>query len=1023
MRYLGVGSDGSLFQERKAYETLRDQLKFRPTSEHHPLSEADDNPWNQFFADDTLVREINTDLDRLYPQGQETFFQERKDYMDMLRNVLFVWCKQHPTLAYRQGMHDLVAVVLYACVDGIDGNDDDRVEFLEHDTYILFQRIMVWMKPLYAIQTIAPVVASDDDATPSTDAVDDDTTLFPLPTDRGAAVPLEERPLFRASNGPDNADSFPSPTAQSPLQLLCHVVQYELLAKHDPQLARHLQNVQVLPETYCLRWLRLLLAREFPFDQTLRVWDAMFASSLSSSDPTTLELLPYMCVAVLVHFSAALRDCDNTGCLQLLMRPSSVGLPAQSIVDSALLMHNPMIETDHDDMDVVRFDDGSPLGIVLTNALSPYDFRLAVKEVSGRALESGRVFVGDLVESINGVKMYQISTDEIKKHIALLPRPLYVSFLHVPDSIPPDEHAAPPLHQTSFASSAALSPPPAFVLPDDTPLPSFLDGEQCYAHVETSMHQPVFHAASGSCAAHFVPGRLFLTNYRCLFQGGGGSSSGIGTMWEIPILSVAAILVGDATPLDFNPLAATASSQNHPRHHHHTLTLVCKDTQQVQFAFRDSQEFTRTHKCLSVLAFPASLTDAFCFFYRPHTLPSDVVAPFDIRADYQRIGLLHGRFRCIDQAYLLCDTYPRFVMVPADMSDVKLQAAAAFRSSQRLPVVCWQHPTNHAVIARSSQPLVGLKSARCAEDEQLVAALLCGGGSSSLLFPSAHRYVIMDARGQLAAAGNKAMGKGTESTANYRGAKLVHMNMENIHAIRNAFSSISAAFDPTDATDSASFLHKIDHSGWLKHVRLVLKASWDLADYVHNSGVSVLTHCSDGWDRTAQMVSLAELMLDPFYRTLEGFAVLVEKEWCSFGHQFGLRCGHARSDVSNDQRSPIFLLWLDCIHQLLRQFETEFEFASTLLLFLADHVYSCKYGNFMFDCEKARVDCFDKYAATNVWCDVQSKRDTFANPRFSPERTVLAPSTAWKNIVLWKAYFARFDPTFVPPVECVQFYS
>ena len=45
-----------------------------------------------------------------------------------------------------------------------------------------------------------------------------------------------------------------------------------------------------------------------------------------------------------------------------------------------------------------------------------------------------------------------------------------------------------------------------------------------------------------------------------------------------------------------------------------------------------------------------------------------------------------------------------------------------------------------------------------------------------------------------------------------------------------------------------------------------------MADKV-SSGNSVLVHCSDGWDRTAQLTSLAMLMLDSHYRTLRGFQV------------------------------------------------------------------------------------------------------------------------------------------------------
>ena len=46
--------------------------------------------------------------------------------------------------------------------------------------------------------------------------------------------------------------------------------------------------------------------------------------------------------------------------------------------------------------------------------------------------------------------------------------------------------------------------------------------------------------------------------------------------------------------------------------------------------------------------------------------------------------------------------------------------------------------------------------------------------------------------------------------------------------------------------------------------------------------VSVLVHCSDGWDRTAQTCSLAGIMLDPYYRTIHGFQVPPRLQSCKY---------------------------------------------------------------------------------------------------------------------------------------------
>lgn len=69
---------------------------------------------------------------------------------------------------------------------------------------------------------------------------------------------------------------------------------------------------------------------------------------------------------------------------------------------------------------------------------------------------------------------------------------------------------------------------------------------------------------------------------------------------------------------------------------------------------------------------------------------------------------------------------------------------------------------------------------------------------------------------------------------------------------------------------------------------MLLAGAVRIADKLESSKTSVVVHCSDGWDRTAQLTSLAMLMLDSYYRTIKGFEVLIEKEWISFGHRFAM---------------------------------------------------------------------------------------------------------------------------------------
>lgn len=62
--------------------------------------------------------------------------------------------------------------------------------------------------------------------------------------------------------------------------------------------------------------------------------------------------------------------------------------------------------------------------------------------------------------------------------------------------------------------------------------------------------------------------------------------------------------------------------------------------------------------------------------------------------------------------------------------------------------------------------------------------------------------------------------------------------------------------------------------------------------------------------------------------------MLVEREWLQFGHKFAERCGQIVNKREPRETSPVFIQWLDVIHQLLLQFPAEFEFNEAYLVSL-----------------------------------------------------------------------------------------
>lgn len=516
--------------------------------------------------------------------------------------------------------------------------------------------------------------------------------------------------------------------------------------------------------------------------------------------------------------------------------------------------------------------------------------------------------------------------------------------------------------------------------------PSMLSGEKVLISLKDAFVQ--------SGPGRHVPGTLFMTNYRLMFSPSPPQAKKLAkthpnfrSMVNVPISCIDKI-----------------EKEKMPRDAQHSgiaVLIHCKDARQVRITLhgltmeshsrqkkeRSIADIERTITVMEAYAFPNNVRYLFSFAHAASCRWGEEYPPvrqYDTVSEFIRQGILdlsnnpnsecQWRFSDANRDYTLCDSYPKLLIVPRYLTDKELFVVAGFRSGRRLPMLSWGDSSSGATLWRSSQPKGGV-SGSCSQDERFLdyIAHSCTAKISPLgvkrRVANAELFIV-DCRPRASAMANRAVGAGYELSANYPHTRLEFMGIGNIHVMRDSFKSLCAVMTNYNTSDT-NFSKAVEDSQWLSHVRLVIRAAWESALSVTKE-VPVLVHCSHGWDRTAQVCGIAQLFLDPYYRTIEGFHMLVEKEFISFGHPFHLRCAHGqdKSTRQDDQISPIFVQFLDCVWQLVMQFPHYFEFNARYLLTLADHVYSCRFGTFLLGSDADRVSAcvMQFYCSINCYC-------------------------------------------------------
>uniref|UniRef100_A0A672NK80 Myotubularin-related protein 5-like n=1 Tax=Sinocyclocheilus grahami TaxID=75366 RepID=A0A672NK80_SINGR len=435
------------------------------------------------------------------------------------------------------------------------------------------------------------------------------------------------------------------------------------------------------------------------------------------------------------------------------------------------------------------------------------------------------------------------------------------------------------------------------------------------------------------------------------------------------------------------------------------------------------------------------------------------------------------RISTVNRMYTVCRSYPGLLIVPQSIPDSTIQRICRCYRQNRFPVVCWRNSRTKALLLRSAglhakgvvgffkspnAPTAGQSPSQAdstsLEQEKYLQAIiteLIAHSTSvndfhwSLCFPG--KWGSIRGSGRLSTynpdVGNRLAGKESPQTNggpsetyflrqqraylyiigdksqlkdSFQQWEVVPIEVFDVRQVKNSFKKLMKACVPsslnTEPNTNMNFHRCLEESEWMNLLHKVLQVSVLVVELLDN-GSSVMVSLEDGWDVTTQVVSLVQLLSDPYYRTIDGFRLLVEKEWLSFGHRFSHRGAQTLASQSSGF-TPVFLQFLDCVHQIHLQFPMEFEFSQYYLKFLAYHYVSNRFRTFLLDSDYERIELGVLYeekgerknpqVCKSVWDYIDrlnKKTPIFYNYMFSPEEEeVLKPYSFISNLKVWDFY-------------------
>uniref|UniRef100_UPI0037E778B0 myotubularin-related protein 11 n=1 Tax=Semicossyphus pulcher TaxID=241346 RepID=UPI0037E778B0 len=309
----------------------------------------------------------------------------------------------------------------------------------------------------------------------------------------------------------------------------------------------------------------------------------------------------------------------------------------------------------------------------------------------------------------------------------------------------------------------------------------------------------------------------------------------------------------------------------------------------------------------------------------------------DWEQELERCGATGWRVSSVNDRFEMSTSLPRFIVVPQKVLDTELKKSFAHFNEGRIPRWCWRHPRGSDLLRMASFQ----NNIYHEKDDIRNLEMILFGCQSSLC-------VVVE------------LGEELPSPADIQ---LAHSRLRAL-CLGDISTSVSVPDD--------KWLSTLESTHWLDYTRSCLRKASEVACLLRGGHLTVALQESDDRDMSCVISSLVQVMCDPHCRTQHGFQSLVQKEWVMAGHRFYSRINYHRDN--DKEEAPVFLLFLDCVWQLLSQYPSRFQLTDDFLLALHDSIHLPLFSSFLANCQRERCkrsqNLGQSYTPVNGWRDV-----------------------------------------------------